>query len=365
MSEERVVAGRNPRTQRTIAGAVIAVVVAVTGVVTWAVVHADPPRTRAGARFVADDVVRPAHTASVRVPWGQLDLGVTAPRRSLPRDAAHVAGRRSVSAPPAGAFVGVTVHAGNPYTADRVAAVRPTPQLDTVVSLVVDGRRFPLAASGRVRAACLRTCVAGIEGAQWVAVTGDTTKLGFAVTYGGVTQTVDARTGTVRPGRATGLYGSRTSTPGCAEPRWSSGFAAQHDATCELTVTRTAYLAGLGWAPSGTTWIGVELDLDPPYEVQRRDGAAVADESVLPAGITVDYRLQGASPVYRADQPAGPGQLGPSSRRSGVADVVAFRVPVAQALPTLTVAAHYLLDSGHETATAANSRATETWTVTA
>ena len=98
----------------------------------------------------------------------------------------------------------------------------------------------------------------------------------FAVTYDGLTQTLDPTTGEREAGAAAALYDEQVTTRSSACP--ADGFdagAVSADLACQVgPPQRTPYLPGPGWAADGATWLVV--------------GAAISIDSVEVRGTSYD-----------------------------------------------------------------------------
>jgi hypothetical protein len=145
------------------------------------------------------------------------------------------------------------------------------------VALVVDGTTVSLGAPYRVVGE-EGTAASGLDNV-WVAVDGrpdEIESVQVAVTYDGLTQTLDPGAGTREAGAAEPLYaGEPTELPAQCD---GSGFdrgRLRVDAACAIgPAQRTPYLPGSGWAADGGSWLVV--------------GAAVSIEDVTVGGTSYD-----------------------------------------------------------------------------
>ena len=349
--------------------AVVVLVAVVVGVSTWAVIRSGRAEARAGAVYQTGFAVPTVHDSHVVLPWGRLDLGITSPRGSLPHEVAEFDVGDNPDAPDGGAFVGVTWKVDLDHDvpqSGQISQVRAGSAPNTLVALVVHGRRFPLTPPALDHAYCASVCAGPYSSNRaWVAVAGDTSDLALDVTYDRVTQTVDADTGKVRPGRAAGLSAGTVAKPSCGTPAWQSGFRAAEDraeATCSVAVTRTAYLRGLGWAPAGRQWLAVDVGVQRPAELRyRSSGPLFAIYSVS----TRTYGLPGAGVVYRGTDNPIPGALGQQRLGGTPNDLLVYTVPAgSRPAGPLTVRATFPLDNSSGPASPRTTSATATWTVT-
>ena len=191
-------------------------------------------------------------TAEVRVPWGSLQVTVSEPIEETEdgRRAGHDA-----------SLVGVQVALDGPedlLVADRL----PDGALqDPTFTLVADEEEYLLdGLTGWVE----DNQVAEVARRQYVAVKGEPSRISLRVGYDGVDQVVDALTGDVDRNAAGPLYelGFASGAQPCGDPLWSPGASDVGENVTSCVVTSSAqrpYVAGLGWAPEGRSWMVVTV----------------------------------------------------------------------------------------------------------
>lgn len=226
-----------------------------------------------GERIAAGEIVEsriraPGNSAEVRLPLGSLEFTMTELLDEVP--ARDTAGGR---APEGGSVLGVgwtydfsPVVAG---IASDAAAVLPT------VNLVVGGRTYAL---DEALASDDGGSVTGLDGrgTAWVGLDlpVDSTAAREArieVTFDGLTQTVQPNgLPTVDHGAARALYQPAGFSvgqmrTGCGEAAFDGRVVRMRD--CRLTLTRTPWLEGSGWAPD-SVWFVVEVSAEPDAHLE-------------------------------------------------------------------------------------------------
>ena len=222
-------------------------------------------------------------TAEVRVPWGSLQVTVSEPieETEYGRRAGHDA-----------SLVGVQVALDGPedlLVTDRL----PDGALqDPTFTLVADEEEYPLEGlTGWVE----DDEVAQLARRQYVALKGEPEEISLRVGYDGVDQVVDALTGVVDRGAAEPLYelGFANGAQPCGDPLWSPGASdvGQNVSTCVVTSSaQRPYVAGLGWAPEGKSWMVVTVLTGAPTEFDGPHGTYEVADS------TSTYLLDGHAP---------------------------------------------------------------------
>jgi hypothetical protein len=161
------------------------------------------------------------------------------------------------------------------------------------VALVIDGTTVNLGAPYRVVGES-GTADSGLDNV-WVAVgerPDEVESVQVAVTYDGLTQTLDPRTGEREAGPAGPLYDAQAEElPALCDPHGFDRAGLRLDVSCAITpAQRTPYLPGAGWAEEGRAWlvIGTAVSVDRVFAGRMSYGV----ETIEP-GMTVD----GAGPL--------------------------------------------------------------------
>ena len=160
-------------------------------------------------------------------------------------------------------------------------------------------------------------------GRAWVLVS-DGTDPALQVTYDGHTQTVDLGSGDVDAGVAEGLYDIATYDVDCPDQGpGTERDGLQYRIECAVgEVIAVPYVADLGWADAGQTWLLVPVELKPgevrftsgsesaSYRVAREDGSvAIGDGDPVELWQAEDM-TDGFGATYAVPVPvAGPWQL--------------------------------------------------------
>ncbi|WP_107705705.1 hypothetical protein [Nocardioides allogilvus] len=235
--------------------------------------------------LIAEDAVDAlvGRTAEVRVPWGSLQVTVSEPLAETAEgtQAGHDA-----------SLVGVQVALDGPedlLVADRL----PDGALeDPTFTLVADGEEFLLEGlNGWVK----DNQVAQVARRQYVALKGEPAEIALRVGYDGVDQVVDGLTGTLDRSAAEPLYqlGFAAGAQPCGDPLWSPEASDAGKAVTTCLVSSSAqrpYVAGLGWAPEGRSWLVVTLLGGAPTEFAGPNGTYDVAESES------TYLLDGQAP---------------------------------------------------------------------
>lgn len=200
------------------------------------------------------DQVAEGDPSFLMLPVGRLDLRVGEPVQRLERDETRE--RVEQQAPEGGRLVPVAWR----LDADVVAAYRPLfgEKQPLTVELVADGTSYTLAPPYDGRSDSIDFF--------YVAVEGEAEELELAVTYDGVTQTVDLRTGERDEGVAEGLYrldkaADRPSaeTSACPTNGWIDDPTIIVNLSCSIGEPVTVpYVAG-EWAEEGSTFVTMLL----------------------------------------------------------------------------------------------------------
>ena len=225
-----------------------------------------------------------ATEATVALPTGSLSVGVGTPISSVP--AADTDDRRALQAPAGGSIVPVRMSFDSgeqPWT--PLLALEPeVPE----VTLAVGDREYDLPAPYRTPGG---TALADApDDAFYVAVDASPEEARSAeirIDYDGLLQTVSAD-GRVEAGQAAGLPapGIPRAVPlDCPRSGWTvRGTSRPVPVGCEVGVLGlTPYWPGLGWAPTGRSWLVVEVETLRPdlSAVAAGDATAVADRSTV------------------------------------------------------------------------------------
>lgn len=273
-------------------------------------------------------------TAEVRVPWGRLQVTVSEPI------AETVDGKQAGDG---SSFVGVQVSLDGPedlLVADRV----PDGALqDPTFTLVADEKEYLLEGlTGWVA----DDEIAQVARREYVAVKGQPKAISLRVGYDGVDQVVDGLTGDLDRDVAEPLYelGFASGAQPCGDPLWSPGASDVGDSVTTCVVTSSAqrpYVAGLGWAPEGKTWMvvtvlpGAPIEFTGPegtYEVQESTSTYLLDaqgpedtfalNDALPAGASDDTNDPQVV-IFEVDPDRPTGQFEVRTRLVGETEVIA------------------------------------------
>lgn len=293
------------------------VVVLICGASIWFFGRDDRPRAEAGQLVDPESgVVVTGRSTTVAIPWGRLVITAGQPVEELPTKSLMPPDLR---APRGGSFVGLTVNAD----AKQLLPLPRTLTGDVLAPglvLVADGRRYPV--EGLVQVAKSRGNLAPGERSGFVAVKGTPTDLKLEVEYDGRRQTVDLNGGPGEPGRFAELdrVTMRYAERDCGRATWPARFgnALETVPRCRITwAQRMPYVAGLGWAPDGKTWLVVtQLVRHHPVQVswhspsgQRAEYVVDTDDSRTrfslngkpPAAVVEINALQGFFVKYSDD----------------------------------------------------------------
>jgi hypothetical protein len=252
-------------------------------------------------------------STDVRVPWGRLQVTMTEPVDTVEGEDGTLHGT----------FVGIQVELRDTEDAVPVDRLPDATFEDPQFSLVADGDSWELPALGGWADG---TEVDPGARRQYVAVPGDADEVDLAMTYDGVTQTIDVATADVTIGDAAPLYDAPFPAPGapCGDQLWSTGTGPVEDAASGCFVLSSAtrpYVAGLGWAGEGSRWLVVRVVPGAPTSFTSRGGTYEAGADDL----ETSYALGFEEPVevYAANDvlpdSVGPDPLDPQ--------VVVFEVP--------------------------------------
>lgn len=222
-------------------------------------------------------------TAEVRVPWGSLQVTVSEPipQTGEGQQAGHDA-----------SLVGVQVALDGPedlLVADRLPGGA---LLDPTFTLVADDREYLLEGlTGWIT----DNVVDQVARRQYVALKGTPSTISLRVRYDGVDQVVDGLTGEVDRAGADPLYNLAFAGGAqvCADPLWGPEAGDTGDTVTRCLVTSTAqrpYVAGLGWAPTGKSWLVVTVLPGAPSQFDGPDGTYQVESSAS------TYLLDGKAP---------------------------------------------------------------------
>lgn len=340
--------------------AILVIVAVVVGVFVWGG-RDEQLRARVGQAFDApfsfnSDVEVTSRT--LRLPYGEVDVDTTAPQSSAPSGL----NSEDRTAPDDGSFIGVYVRSSGSERLPLPAVGDTETTAKTEVALVVAGRTYVIPPRFRSPA------TEPVNRFAWVAVQGSPRDVQVAITYDGVTQSVDARSGKRTTGAAAPLYRLATlktqrTAKECGAPVTVSDrfrIDPEDEIRCSVQVLGALpYLAGRGWAAKGTVWFSVLVGVFDDARF-RRDGQYYRARTGG-SGAVVTASTPGTSP--EAVRPAGLDGYLPSGAGGRLA---ALRVPIGTT-PTITISATYrdLVRYGRQPAqtVAAGPDATVTWTV--
>lgn len=230
-------------------------------------------------------------STDVRVPWGRLQVTMTEPVDTVEGEDGTLQGT----------FVGIQVELRDTEDAVPVDRLPDAGFEDPQFSLVADGEAWELPALG-----------GWADGAQvdpgarrqYVAVPADAEQVELAMTYDGVTQTIDTATADVTIGDAAPLYDAPFPAPGapCGDQLWSTGASAVEDAASGCFVLSSAtrpYVAGLGWAEAGSRWLVVRVVPGAPtsFESGRATYEATDVETSYALGFEEPVEVYAANDV--------------------------------------------------------------------
>lgn len=259
-----------------LAGAVAVLLVASIGLVTW-------DRLRSGVApgtlvevYDLDEATGRLSGGTVMVPTGRLDVTVTEPYDELPDGVYPVdSGFRDdvEQVRDFGRYVGVSWMLDRPANDARFRLVTGAQRQFEVV-LVADGVRHDLRAGDSARDSATPSRVKAV----YVALPGGSADLSVEVSYDGLTQRLDPRTGGRDAGAALPFYSpaatwsappkpcaaQRPTAAGEGFPLVAPGFEFREpeDAVlpCELRpMVASPYEPGIGWARPGRSWLSVPL----------------------------------------------------------------------------------------------------------
>lgn len=275
-------------------------------------------------------------TAEVRVPWGSLQVTVSEPIAET-EDGKRAGDDASL--------VGVQVALDGPedlLVSDRL----PDGALqDPTFTLVADEQEYVLEGlAGWVD----DDEIAQVARRQYVALKGEPQDISLRVGYDGVDQVVDGLTGDLDRNAAGPLYelGFANGAQPCGDPLWSPGASDVGETVSTCVVTSSAqrpYVAGLGWAAEGKSWMVVTLLTGSPTEFEGPDGTYEVDESAstylldargpeesfalndaLPAGATEDANDPQVV-IFEVDPDRPTGQFEVRTRLTGETEVTTGR----------------------------------------
>lgn len=240
---------------------------------------------------VRSDSAQTPESFSLTSPLGQAKFSIGKPVRELSK--ADTNDRKSRKAPSGGAFVPVTWNftytAGFPFGTLGAVAKPAT------LALVAGGHSYRLDTVGQSFSQSVP---------EYVAVS-STKDLKFALTYDGLTQTVDTSSGAVDSGRAAGIETVDSRAIDCGKGASTSG-RVRAQVSCDLTASTVPWAGG--WAAPGHEFVVVKADVRPyPFEIRADEGfahyraTAITDRTVLD-GVAPRQPLRQDSKVeYAAD----------------------------------------------------------------
>jgi len=279
------------------------VVAVVTVLVVGAVVTAYVRRTAAATPGIvpgymedASAVTDPMRTITVQLPQQTLKVSVAKPVDEVSRyELGEDLSEATMSKAGRDARIVQLSWQAQPRQTSLPLAYFPARQFG--LALVADGERYDLRS-------------AGSGGGRYVVVAGHAEHLQVEVTYEGVTQTADVRSGEVTDqGRAAPYYRApvpaRSPAGTCAmlTPAQRRAYDAYEPssgpAPCQLgSVTSVPYLPEVGWAPAGRSWWVIQASVSWPnlLETTRTDDGPYAAYGVRFAG-PLSVTLDGTAPT--------------------------------------------------------------------
>lgn len=338
-----------------VAGA-IALVLTVAG--TWfavAVLHAGRDAAAAGTTYRSNFAQNYAVDAAVTVPGSTLTIQLTKPLSRLPQDVARYDAGGPQLPPVDGSWVGVKWRTSYSATTGQLSGLLGPLRHRPTLALRADGHTYPLTTPQQDAVYCSSLCA--LDDTVWVALAGRGKGLAVLVTFDGVTQTVDGRTGAIDKGRAAPLYtATATAARDCAPPALPGGYTLVYAFGCSTASVHTPWAPSLGWAPTGQSWV-IAVVTVPGRIAVRNSGTRFTSAYQV---ATVHYDAPGLQPVRTVTTV--PGDLVPDANIRSV--TLVYRA-AAGAAGRMTIAARYpLTPDGSQPLTARTAAVTATWTVT-
>jgi hypothetical protein len=273
----------------------------------------DDPADDAAVVPAAESLTIEGDEFEVMLPSGQFVFTVTEPRDEL--SASDAADGESREAPDGQQYVGLSWDwEGMAGRAFALLNHDVDPQVASVSLATGDDE---------VRVFELDTQGSRPAGRTWVLVDHDADPR-LEVTYDGHTQTVDLGTGQVDAGVADGLYDIAAYDVDCPDQGPGSGSdGLQYRIDCTVgEVVAVPYVADLGWAAEGETWLLVQVELRPGevrftagseqagYRVDRQDGSVTVGDADAVELWQAEGRTDGFGATYAVPVPVdGPWQL--------------------------------------------------------
>lgn len=282
--------------------ALAAVVALVVGLAIWVNTRDEAPVAAPGDGFqiIDSEVINaelPGDQVEIHLPWKVVTVTVGEQRESVPsrEDETGVPG-----APDDGGFLPVRVE-GQALAPDPVSLwdwsqkmAWPTPRL------TIDG------VEARLPGLDAHFGIAATSGTWYVATEGDPENIEFAISLGDHTETFDLRDGEEHVAWAQEFDHetvTHTRFP-CKQESWTAGYAGDYGVDlqgCQMTsLTTTAYVDGLGWAPAGKEYVVAQASAyeSSGAEWTAPDGRRATYDLTNPR---IGFRLDGAAPVRLAD----------------------------------------------------------------
>jgi hypothetical protein len=280
----------------------------------------DARAARVGETFVAtlwSEIE--GHPSTIVVPGLRYDLLVTSPRERADSVSTRDTGV-SVDAAEGTRFVGVTWDLAATAGGDALVLAGHGPDGErATLALVVDGETIDL---GPLDAEAAK--------GWWVVVPEDADTIGVAVTYDGVTQTIEDATDrlAVPEGGSELLYAvdtPRVHQPSCSEPAQGPEPERYVIGSCNVSISDPIpYHRQLGWADEGSAWVVVRLRMREV--VVGWDDGTDAYAGYTTTSDEVEVRLDGAESFDLL--PSEPERTaGLQDEGTWTGDVI-FRVPV-------------------------------------
>ncbi|MEZ0579839.1 hypothetical protein [Nocardioides sp. MH1] len=244
----------------------------------------DQPKAGDIIRARLDNQFKKGHESEVVLPTGKLLIHAGTPVDSASADETRT--REKVDAPSGAVLVPISWQY-DPWRSNKVDAIFDTdgtPIVD-LVSGDDDYRLTPPQSED--------------DGAEsfYVVVEGDGKDPALEITFDGVKQTVDLRTGDRDEGDAAGLYDivdEKLDKKPCDQGKWFDTKTAAAEFTCSLTgPVLTPYAAGK-WAPSGSLWLAVTVATN--MRVYQETDLLGAGARYLAADVKIKPTIDGEAP---------------------------------------------------------------------
>lgn len=284
--------------RRRISAAVAVLVLAGAGIgIGLAVTGSHGPRARVG-QFLSSYEEDQTHSTpvEVRLPWGSLSISIGSPVSRIPDSSTCTDHTCDVTydqlaPPPGGSWIPFALEpeaSPDGLGLFRTSATTSIPPVHLSIGSGDSWTPVALLSGGNPKASVATLFVQATDG--WLALPDTPERPSIRVTFAGVTQTVDMTSGHRDAGLAAPLYQrqaafrthrcERGSVPGYRETYVLSS-------ECQLTgLTSVPYVAGLGWAKPGRSWLVALVRTYPPGRLvavagPRQGKAVYSDQDSL------------------------------------------------------------------------------------